>query len=148
MALSYVQPNKPLYLVSHNTSYDFGILKIFEHLTAAGFEMYSPYIGGLTVIMRFRRDKEKIILLDNCNFFTGSLASLGAAIGFDKMDVDPLTATEAEADPYCKKDVDILVKLWQEYYTFLDVHDLGRGGRPCPPRRSEHIGIGSCRIRS
>ena len=132
MALSYVQPNKPLYLVSHNTSYDFGILKIFEHLTAAGFEMYSPYIGGLTVIMRFRRGNEKIILLDNCNFFTGSLGSLGAAIGFDKMDVDPLTATEAEADPYCKRDVDILVKLWQEYYEFLDIHDLGSWGSTVP----------------
>ena len=132
MALSYVQPNKPLYLVSHNTSYDFGILKIFDRLAAAGFEMYSPYMGGLTVIMRFRRGKEKIILLDNCNFFTGSLASLGAAIGYDKMDVDPLTATEKEADPYCKRDVDILIRLWQAYYAFLEVHDLGSWGSTVP----------------
>ena len=132
LALSKVQSKMPLYMVSHNAGYDFENLHIFDHLGAAGFEMYSIYLGNLSVIMRFRRGKEKIILLDNCNFFTGSLASLGEAIGLHKLDVDPLDMTEAEADPYCKRDVEILVKLWQFYYEFLEVHDLGSWGSTVP----------------
>jgi len=132
IALSYVQPKMPLYMVSHNVNYDFAILKIFEHLEAAGFEMYSIYLGNLAAIMRFRRGKEKIVLLDNSNFFSGKLAALGETVGFPKLDVDPLTMTEAEGDPYCKRDVEILVKLWEFYYHFLDEHDLGNWGATLP----------------
>jgi len=89
-------------------------------------------LGNLSVIMRFRRGKEKIIVLDNCNYFTGSLASLGQAIGFPKLDVNPLTMTEAEGDPYCRRDVEIMVKLWQSYYDFLEKHDLGCWGTTVP----------------
>lgn len=132
IVLSHVQEKMPLYLVAHNTSYDFGVMQIFEHLELAGFEMYSVYLGNLSVIMRFRRGKQKIVVLDNCNYFSGSLASLGVAIGYPKMDVNPLTATEAETDPYCKRDVEIMVKLWQAYYEFLEEHDLGCWGTTVP----------------
>jgi len=132
ITLSYVQPKMPLYLVSHNVNYDFAILKIFDQLEAEGFEMYSIYLGNLAAIIRFRRGKEKIILLDNSNFFSGKLAALGETVGFPKLDVDPLTMTEAEGDPYCKRDVEILVKLWEFYYHFLDEHDLGNWGATLP----------------
>jgi len=132
IVLSHVENKRPLYLIAHNTSYDFGVMRIFEHLEQAGFEMYSVYLGNLSVIMRFRRDKQKIIVLDNCNYFSGSLASLGQAIGYPKMDVNPLTATEEEADPYCRRDVEIMVKLWQAYYEFLEDHDLGCWGTTVP----------------
>ena len=132
IALSYVQPKMPLYMVSHYVNYDFAILKIFDQLEAAGFEMYSIYLGNLAVIIRFRRGKEKIILLDNSNFFSGKLATLGETVGYPKLDVDPLNMTEAEGDPYCKRDVEILVKLWEFYYHFLDDHDLGNWGATLP----------------
>ena len=132
IVLSHVQARMPLYLVAHNTSYDFGVMQIFEHLEQAGFELYSIYLGNMSVIMRFRRDNQKIIVLDNCNYFSGSLANLGEAIGYPKLDVNPLTMTEAEGDPYCKRDVEILVKLWQFYYAFLDEHDLGCWGTTVP----------------
>jgi len=121
-----------LYLVSHNTAYDFGVLHIFPNLEADGFKLTSIYLGGLSVIMRFKEGKRKIVLLDNANFFQGKLATLGAAIGFPKHDVDPLTAPLELVDPYCKRDVEILVKLWQAYYTFIDEHDLGNWGATLP----------------
>lgn len=132
IVLSFVTANHPLYMVAHNTAYDFGILEIFDRLEDAGFEMYSIYLGNLSVIQRWRKGKKKIFLLDNCNYFTGSLASLGEAIGYPKMELDILSATEQEADPYCKRDVEIMVKLWQDYYRFLDEHDLGCWGTTVP----------------
>ncbi|GAF99694.1 unnamed protein product, partial [marine sediment metagenome] len=62
------------------------------------------------------------------NFFPGKLANLGEAVGYPKGDIDPLTATHAELKPYCKRDVEILVKLWEWYFSFLDAHDLGSWG--------------------
>jgi len=136
-ALSKIRPQNPLYLVSHNTSYDFGILGIFEQLEQADFQLYSVYLGNMSVILRFRHGKEKIVLLDNANYFHGSLASLGKAIGVPKGDIDILTASEAEADPYCKQDVNIMLKLWQFYYTFMDMNNLGNWG-PTLPSQAFH----------
>ena len=135
--LGKVRPKNPLYLVSHNTAYDFGILDIFKHLEGAEFDLTSVYLGNLSVIMRFRRGKEKIVLLDNANYFQGKLANLGDAIGIPKGDVNPLTATEAECDPYCKQDVNIMLKLWQFYYDFLEKHNLGNWG-PTLPSQAFH----------
>jgi len=126
------KPKTVLYLVSHNTAYDFGVLRIFDHLDDADFELTSIYLGGLTVIMRFKNDLRKLCVLDNANYFQGKLAVLGAAIGYPKHDVDPLTAPLEKVDPYCKRDVEILVKLWQAYYEFIDQHDLGNWGPTIP----------------
>jgi len=123
---------RPLYLVSHNVNYDFGVLDAFGNLEQRGYTLTQIYLAGMTAIMSFTKGDHKIILLDNSNYFQGTLASLGLALGYPKLDVDPLTATEQEADPYCKRDVEILLKAWQTYYEFLDTHDLGKWGKTLP----------------
>lgn len=123
---------RPLYLVSHNVNYDFGVLDAFGALEKREYTLTQIYLAGMTAIMSFTKGTRKIILLDNGNYFQGTLASLGQAMGYPKLDVDPLTATEQEADPYCKRDVEILLKAWQLYYEFLDTHDLGKWGKTLP----------------
>jgi len=127
-----IRKGHSLYLVSHNVNYDFGVLDVFENLETRGYELGSIYLSSMTAILTWRASKRKLIILDNGNFFQGALATLGEAVGYPKMDVDPLTATEKEADPYCKRDTEILLKAWQAYYRFLDTHNLGHWGRTLP----------------
>jgi len=123
---------RPLNLVAHNVNYDFGVLDIFEQLTARGFELQHIYLAGMTAILSFAHDSYKILVLDNANWYKVPLAELGEALGYPKLDVDPLTATEEEADPYCKRDCEILLKAWQTFYTFIDQHNLGKWGHTLP----------------
>ena len=132
LVTSFVWHGKPLYLICHNVNYDLGVMGCFAELEQRGFELASIYLGGMTAIVKWTSELGTLHVLDNANLFPGTLARLGDALGFPKMDVDPLTATESEADPYCKRDAEIMLKAWQEYYTFLDEHDLGNWGKTTP----------------
>jgi len=129
---AHTQRKRTLHLVSHNVNYDFGVLDVFNELEARGFALTNIYLGGMTAIVTWKRGDEKILILDNANWFPTSLAALGESVGYEKLDVDPLTATLAEVDPYCRRDVEIIHKAWEAYYDFLDQHDLGKWGRTIP----------------
>ncbi len=123
---------EPLYLISHNVSYDFGVLRIFESLEARGYELSSFWTSGMATIATFENDGRKIVLLDNGNYFPGTLAKWGQAIGFPKGEANPLTDPVEIVDPYCRRDVEIMVKLWEDLYGFLDDNDLGNWGKTLP----------------
>ncbi len=123
---------EPLYLISHNVSYDFGVLRIFDSLEARDYELSSFWTSGMATIASFENDGRKITLLDNGNYFPGALAKWGQAIGFPKGEADPLTDPLEIVDPYCHRDVEIMVKLWEDLYDFLDTNDLGNWGKTLP----------------
>ena len=127
-----LKPKDPLYLVAHNVQYDLGVLQGFDRLAARGYEMRSLYLGGMTCILALSHGDRKLCVLDNSNYFPGKLADLGATLGYPKLDVDPLTASTADLDPYCRRDVEIMVKAWQVYYAFLDTHDIGNWAKTIP----------------
>jgi len=130
--LQYSRDKAPLHLVSHNVNYDFAVLDLFAQMQVRGWTMSQIYLGGMTAILTFVQGARKVIILDNANFFPGALATLGEALGYPKLEVDPLTAPEAEVDPYCRRDCEILQRAWSAYYEFLDEHDLGGWGRTLP----------------
>jgi len=121
--------NRPLYLVSHNAAFDFGVLGVLDRAVKEGYEIKAPYIQGMSVIMPFVKGKYKFTILDNGNYFHSSLADLGAAMGYPKGDANPLTDPESVVDPYCHRDVEILVEAWQHLFEFMDDHDLGSWGK-------------------
>jgi len=121
-----------LRLIAHNAAYDLGVMNMFTELPDRGWSMSSIYTKSMTSILKWRKGKKKLVVLDNGNFFPGSLANLGEAIGFPKDDIDPTTATREEIIPYCKRDVEIMVKAWEWYLGFLDEHDLGNWGVTLP----------------
>jgi len=123
---------EPLYLVAHNVNYDFGVLRIFDNLRLLGFELSNIYLSGTTAMATFKDDPYKIIMLDNSNYFSTSLANLGDSIGLAKLDTDPLNASDKELDIYCHRDVEIMVKAWQDYFMFLDTHNLGNWAKTLP----------------
>lgn len=131
-ATGYTQRDSPLYLIAHNIQYDFGVLRVFDNLAARGYELRGVYLSGMTAIITFVKGHRKIIILDNGNYFPGKLADLGEEIGYPKVELDPTAATPAELDPYCRRDVEIMLKAWQGFYAFLDRGDLGSWKRTLP----------------
>lgn len=132
LVLHYRKAKEPLYLIAHNVAYDFGVMNIFDNLEERDFTLSSFYTSGMTSIIKFTSKKGVIYVLDNGNYFTGTLAKWGEAIGFPKDQVDPLTAAYEDALPYCKRDVEILQRLWRNLYAFLGDNDLGNWGRTLP----------------
>jgi len=76
-------------------------------------------------ILKWKRDKHSVTLLDNLNLFRMPLADLGAMVGVEKPVVDFDTVTDADLFHRCREDVKILVKTWQWWLAFLDEQNLG-----------------------
>ena len=125
MMESCCRPKCPLLLISHNLSYEFGVMGLFQHLHDSGWETVSFYSQGMTSIINFRKGELRIKGLDNGNIFPGKLATLGDAVGLPKLNVNFERDSWEYIKTYCKRDVEIMVKARQQYYAFIVEHDLG-----------------------
>lgn len=117
-----------LLIVSHNIDYDARISKAFTCLPKEGYSPTQTIISHSCTVFDWENDGTKVTLIDNRNLWRNSLLQLGESIGVPKLEVDFKTCGPHELEVYCKRDVEILVRLWQEWFTFLDEHDLGNFG--------------------
>jgi len=124
-AMTIAMEQGQVYIVAHNISYDARLLKAFSILPANSFLPDYAVMSERCTFFTFKSDSVKIHLLDNANYWQLSLGALGQEFGVAKGTVDFETATDAELSAYCKKDVAILVKVWQFWLDFLDKHNLG-----------------------
>lgn len=121
-----------LVLSSHNLSFDLPILHAFKQLPKRKFKLTAYYCKGRTTLARFRRGSKKLDFVDNTNFYSGSLANLAPLVGLPKLEVDFSTVGDSELETYCQRDVKILLLLWQKWFDFLEIHDLGKWSRTLP----------------
>lgn len=116
---------KLLYIVSHNLNYDLPVVKAFTYLPNAGYKLTSFYQKGLTGIYRFKNGNSKIVILDNGNFFQGSIEYFGKLLGFPKLTIDFDNADDDTLLDYCIRDTQIIYRLWLNWLSFLDENDIG-----------------------
>lgn len=114
-----------LYIVSHNIDYDARVLHAFTILPGKGWEPDYLILADSCHFFTFKADKAKISLLDNLNYWQISLEELGEEFGIPKLDIDFAQCTDEELSTYCHRDVEILVKAWHYWLSFLDEHNLG-----------------------
>ncbi|GAI03186.1 unnamed protein product, partial [marine sediment metagenome] len=81
-----------------------------------------------TFIARYKKTSKTILILDNMNYFVASLAALGAQVGCNKLPIDFAKCTDQELSEYCKRDVEILLKTWHQYFAWFIENDLGNFG--------------------
>jgi hypothetical protein len=146
-AISKVRSNSTLYLIAHNIAFDAHVVQSFAHLPGLGWKMLFRYESGFTRLFKWgyptkalsawlndgkpiyefqgHRWSKTLLMMDNCNLFAGSIEKWGMAVGFPKMTRPAYTAPDTEWFPYCKRDVEIMVKLWEQWFPFLDEHGLG-----------------------
>jgi hypothetical protein len=117
--------HKQVRVIAHNIAYDARILNAFSILPGIGFTPDFGIMGQSCTFFTFVADDTKIHLLDNSNYWQGSLNQLGQEFGIAKGHVDFDTATDVELSEYCKRDVEILIRVWQFWLQCLDDYDLG-----------------------
>lgn len=125
-ALAYTADNRKLYLVSHNLNYDLPVLDAFIRLANLGYELTQFYSSGMTNIFRWKNGKSYIVAIDNGNFFAGKLDKWGKVVNMPKLSVDFETDDDETLMIYCRRDVEIMQRLWQVWIDFLDQHNIGR----------------------
>jgi len=113
------------YVIAHNCIFDIVVSHGFNWLYELGWEMTSFYSKGMTTIIRYKDEGRKLNILDNGNFFQGRLARWGKIVGLPKLDIDFATADDEYLLEYCRRDVMIMVRLWETWIRFLRENDCG-----------------------
>jgi len=119
---------KDLWVIAHNIGYDARISRAFYHLPTLGWEPSGILQSRSCTLFPWERGKRKLTLLDNMNIWHCSLADLGESVGLEKLNVDFDNVGDEELSAYCYRDVEILVRAWQSWLSFLDEHNLGSLG--------------------
>lgn len=127
-----VYNNEALYMFAHNPSYDLVAGKGFPILKVKGYQLTRYYEKGRTFILTFKADRKSIHVLNVGNFYQGSVAQIGQAIGLEKMELDYDNPTIEQALPYCKRDVEIIAKAMLTWFDFCKDNDLGNFGKTAP----------------
>jgi hypothetical protein len=146
-ALRKALANTILYLVTHNLAFDLMVLQCFPQVPRRGWRfLFQVEQGGCRLfkfglptkkltawladgnnIAKFtgKRWSKTLLAMDDTNLFKGKLAEWGKDLGFPKLQMPDYSAPDSEWWPYCHTDVEIMLRLWAQWFLFLDEHKLG-----------------------
>lgn len=114
-----------LILSAHNLNYDLQVARAFTELPRRGYRLRSYYCKGTTTLVSFAADRRRIECIDSTNFWPGALADLAGLAGLEKIACDTQTCSMEDLQAYCRRDVEILLGLWQRWIAFIQDNDLG-----------------------
>lgn len=123
---SLARPETTLHILGHNIFFDLQCSDFYAYFTKWGWLLDFVYEGGGSYILVIHKDKRHIKALSTTNWFDASIKQLGKMIGLEKLEVDFDTTPDGELSLYCRRDVEIIKRVMEEYYQFLTSHDLGR----------------------
>jgi len=115
-----------LYMFAHNWGFDFPVLHGFDEIKRLGYTITMLVDESPPVILKFQRTDHKITILDTLNYFRQSLASMGSAIGLDKIEIDLSKCEGQELLVYCRRDTEIVAKSVVGLCRFLYSNKLSR----------------------
>lgn len=114
-----------LYLMSHNSVFDFTVLQHITNLTRIGYDCQFVFDNNMTFIAKWRDENHTIMILNTANWFAGTVAKWGDALDLPKLKMPKGLKDNEKLFTYCQRDADILYHLFCWYCRFLDVHNLG-----------------------
>ncbi len=112
-------------IIGYNMGFDFRILDGFRQLTQRGYTPKVMFISQFCMIVQFTKDRHTVLVIDAMNYFRGTLEQWGAMLGLAKVDVDFNKVSDKKLFLHCRRDVEILKRLWEAWRTFLTENDLG-----------------------
>lgn len=114
-----------LYLFAHNVFFDLQVSDFYYNFTRWGWVLDFFYDKGLTYLLSIHKDTQKIKAISTTNYYKSSLEKVGIMLGYPKSKVDFKTATAEELKLYCRRDVEIMIKAMEHYWSFVKRHKLG-----------------------
>ena len=119
-------------IVGFNIGFDIRLLDGFRIPVKRGYILKSFYMDQRTTLITYKGKKRTIQVIDAANFFHGRLEDWAKLVGLNKIDVDFYSCSDSELMDHCVRDVEILMRLWQQWIRFLHTHDFGCFGRTLP----------------
>lgn len=116
----------PIYIFGHNIFFDLQCSDFFHYFTLWGWELEFLYESQLTYILLIKKEGRTIKVLSTTNFFDTSVKNLGKIIDLPKLDVDFKEVDLEKLKIYCRRDVEIIKKAMEFYFTFILKNDLGK----------------------
>lgn len=131
------------WIYAHNAGFDFVILGLLEMLADGRMiiskprkrrkNMHSknPYYGLLlledppTVIGLEDQDGCRYVICDTLNYWRTSLAAIGKSLGYDKLEMPDIDASDYEWERYCSRDTMVIEKAVIELIEWWRERDLG-----------------------
>lgn len=114
-----------LSLYCHNAAFDGQVLDALNELERRGWKLQLAVLEGPPTIITWRKGRRTIRLLDTLNIWKFSLKKIGEHVGLHKLDFLGVGVTGAEADTYCRRDVEIVWKALSTWWAFIQENDLG-----------------------
>lgn len=114
-----------LYIFAHNWAFDGPVLDMFNELPKRGWKLLSAIINSPPIIIRWRRGKHTIQIVDTLNIWRMPLKKLGNSIGLAKLDMPHADAPKQDWQAYNKRDVEIIMEACIKWFAFLKDNDLG-----------------------
>ena len=124
--LSKSMAKNKLWVVAHNLSFDFTIVNGFKYLRDTDFTCQFFYSSGATTLIKVKKKRHSIIFVDSLNWFKESLETIGKRVGVPKMSIDFDTCDMKTLSTYCKRDVEILVRVFEHLTRFLTSNRISR----------------------
>ena len=112
-------------LVAHNAGFDARVLHMWSALPARGWTCRGAVIEDPPTIVRWRKGRRGIVLLDSLNWYRAKLADVGVALGLPKLDHDLAWGDRERDDAYCRRDVEIVLAAVQGLIRRVAEWDLG-----------------------
>ena len=119
-------------LIAHNIVFDLTVSQGFTELIERGWQLKRLYEKNHMFIAKYKKLSKSILALDNMNYFACKLEQLADQVELPKIKVNFNKCTFEELSIHCKRDVEILLKVWQEYIKWLRDNDTGTFGVTIP----------------
>ena len=116
----------PVYCIAHNAFFDFMIVGGFEYVLKYGYHLRKPPITDKGLfIMEIERGNDRVVFLNLGNWFKTSVKELGKTVGIEKFEMPSMSDSFDKWVQYCKRDVEVIEKVFFEFMNFIKMHDLG-----------------------
>ncbi len=122
---SFCKDKTRTYLYCHNQHFDFSVLAGSQELPARNWILKNFFINSNCFIMRFKKDKKTLFILDSGNIVKVSLDEIGMKFKLPKLKIDFKTVSMEELAIYCERDTKILRAFVLAFRDFVIKHDLG-----------------------
>lgn len=113
------------FIFCHNTSYDLPVIDIFGESVRRGWKVEGAVIEAPPTIITLKRDGVTLVFLDTLNWWRMPLAKLGERLGLAKLPMPAPDAGRKAWDPYCRRDVEVIMTTILQWLAFLKDNDLG-----------------------
>lgn len=94
-------------------------------MAAFGWKLELAVLEGPPTIITWRKGRSTIRWLDTLNIWRLPLKDIGHHIGVEKLDFPGVGVVGAEADTYCRRDVEIVWEALRRWWAFIQRENLG-----------------------